>query len=880
MKSFFTILLSCCSIFLIAQPEDSSQIQNQEIIEQSIQFTTINELIPVFNVGNFTHPYQLLQGRFAGLLISKPGGNPLEAPQVELRGFNSLSLLNQPLIVVNGIPDYDWTNIDLNDIESIEIIRDAATAARYGTRANDGVLLITTKTSKSKTPKIQYNTFFSRENAANIPNVLSADEYRQRLLNSAGVDRESSTNWFDEITRPANSHVHNLAFSGGGKQSLYRVSLNYRGIQGIARNNNLNQLSGNMSFQQTAFDEKLKFGINYNMMRKKYNRVDSDIFKYALIYNPTAPVLNEANTQFGGYEENFIFDYYNPVSIVEQHVDEGLLRSNNLHANASFEILNNLTLNGNYAFQSLDESRGFHTPSTSFYVGYNRNGLGIRNWQGIENQFFGADLEYSKKIKDHFINATLGYNFQRQVSESFFVEAGDFVSDEFTFNNIGLSQDLANGTANVGSYKSAYRIISLFGQFDYHYKNTVSATLNYRRDGSSRFGANNRWGDFYGISAGINFDKFISNEAISKLKLRAGYGVTGGLPSSDYGALSVFVPSSVIFYNGNYTQGFSPITNSNPDLGWESNTEFNIGLDIGVFEDLLNLSVDYFSSNATLINALRVDSPPNAAQTTIQNIGKIQSNGVEVSFNFNVIRKDDFWWTIGGNLTSINNILRESFGYEGRIGFFSGPGISSQTSNYIAVDEAIGQIWGLKFVEIANGNWVFEDLNGDGFFDEFNDGQVLGNGLPDAYFGIINNIIYKSFDINFLFRGVAGHDIGNENRIFHENAVTFNEYNVLASSFESPNNQRTQPTSWSDYFMEDGTFLRLEYLNVGYTILNDQFKARLYVNANNLLTLTGYSGSDPEVRFAYNENPLLIGKDERGLYLPTRGFMFGVQLTL
>ena len=283
-------------------------------------------------------------------------------------------------------------------------------------------------------------------------------------------------------------------------------------------------------------------------MRKKYNRIESDAFLYAMIYNPTAPLLNDANPAFGGYEENFIFDYFNPVSIIEQNTDEGLLRSNNLHANVSFEILDNLTLNGNYAFQSLDESRGYYAPSTCFYRGYNRNGLGVRNWQGVENQFLGTDLDYYKKNENHSINATLGYNFQRQVNESFFVEAGDFVSDEFTFNNIGIAQDLVNGVANVGSYKSAYRIISLFGSINYKYKNFLYTTLNYRRDGSSRFGTDKQWGDFYGIATNINFKKFIKKNTISKLMLRTGYGMTGGLPSSDYNALSIFTQSNVVFY--------------------------------------------------------------------------------------------------------------------------------------------------------------------------------------------------------------------------------------------------------------------------------------------------------------------------------------------
>ena len=858
---------------------DSSQIifDNNINITSSKGTTLINSIN--FNVGNFTNPYQLIQGKIPGLLISKPSGNPLGLPQVALRGFNSTQFSNQPLIVVNGVPDFDWTTLDLNDIEAIQIIRDAASAAIYGARANDGVLLITTKTNQNKGLNINYNTFFSIDKALRIPEVLSAAEYRERMMNNGGIDRGSSTDWFEEITRIAQSHVHNLAFSGNVLKTDYRLSLNYRDIQGIALNNNLNQLSSNLNIQRHFLKDRIKFQLFYNTTQKGFDDVDSKVFGYALNYNPTAAVYNEALPEFGGYEERFIYDYYNPVSILNQNVNNNLLTSNSIQTSLSFKVFENIHFSNTYAFQNNALSNGFYAPNTSFYLGYDRNGLGIRNKKTSINHFVESKLQYHYHQGKHNIITGIGYNFQRRISETQFAEVSNYSTNNFTHNTIEFVSDSDSEFYHFERQKSAYRIISLFGNISYDYKNLLYASVNYRRDGSSRFGINNRWGNFYGITTGINFNKLLKSDWVSNLDFNLGYGKTGGLPSGDYDALALFAPSNLVFYNGNYIQGYNQILNSNPNLKWESNHEFNAGIDIGLFDNLLSVNVNYFNSNASLINKVNVNVPPNPAPFTYLNIGSIRANGIELSLVATILNKENLYWSITSHLTSISNTLTELFGTEGQYGFFSGPGISGQNSNFINLNEEIGQIWGLHFLNIDNRNWVFEDVNNDGQINEYDDGQVIGNGLPKAYYGLNNQFKFKSFDITFLLRGALGHQIANENRLFYQNQYRFNEYNVMSATFDAPHIQLLQPNTWSDYFLENGSFLKLEYFNIGYTTTFSTLKVRFFSNINNLFTITKYTGTSPEVRLSSNENTLLIGRDRRNEYLPTRTFIIGAKLT-
>ncbi|HKJ33009.1 MAG TPA: SusC/RagA family TonB-linked outer membrane protein, partial [Balneolales bacterium] len=462
-----------------------------------------------FNKGTINNPAQLLQGKVSGLTITQPSGDPNGNPQIRLRGLSSIGANSSPLIVIDGVPGASLSSVDPNDIKSIDVLKDASSSAIYGTRGSGGVIIITTKsgslTSAGKAKfNIEYNGSVAISNPYHEIKVLNAAQYKSL---SGTTDLGSSTNWLGAITHTGIDQVHELAFTGGAKNTTYRASLNYRDVNGIEKQTGFNQLNGRLNLTQYALDQKLTFTVNLSVTNKNQKLGFPEAFRYATIYNPTAPIMNPKNATYGGYFQENAFDYFNPVAIVQQNINNGNRKQilGSLKGEYDFsDYIPGLSLSGFYSEQRRSDSNNQYYPSTSLYRGSNRNGLARESSNDYTDRLAQSTLHYTNTILSGLdVDAVAGYSYQEFLHTNNFIDTGDFITNAFTFNNLGASQDLSNGLATVTSEKDSHKLIAFFGRANFNYKDTYFASASIRHEGSSRFGKNNKWGNFWAVNGGV-----------------------------------------------------------------------------------------------------------------------------------------------------------------------------------------------------------------------------------------------------------------------------------------------------------------------------------------------------------------------------------------
>jgi iron complex outermembrane receptor protein len=853
-----------------------------------------------FNKGNVNDVAQLLQGKVAGMVISKPGGNPNQGFNIRLRGLSTLGASQQPLVVIDGVIGADLNSVDPNDISSIDVLKDGAAAAIYGTRGSSGVILVTTKTGRSGRVTFDYNGYAAADKVARTVQVMNAGEYRA----IGGTDLGSETDWFDEITRTGLSHVHNLALGGGTDKTTYRISLNYRDIQGIAINTGFNQLNGRVNLTQKALNDKLSFTLNLASTLRKENVGFDQAFRYASVYNPTAPVRSEDPQYklYDGYFQQPLFDYYNPVAILEQNSQDRQIKRTNYNLQADYQIIPGLNIMARYSRNHEDENNSLYYSKRSFWVGIDQNGLAQRGDATRTNQLFETTLTYNKNFERLNLTALAGYSYQEFEDSGFGLSGGNFLTDAFGYDNVGAAQQFQSGLGGVGSYRTSYKLIApAFGRVNLSFDDTYFFMASLRYEGSSRFGKNNRWGWFPAVSAGVNIANLIDIPVIEDLKIRASYGVTGSLPGESYISQLRYGPGSFFMVNGKYVPVYGPVSNPNPDLKWETKAEANFGIDFSILKGRITGAMDYYTrTTSDLLIELPVSVPPNLFPTSILNVGKLKNNGFELAVNFKAINKPDFSWTPGVNLTTFNTELvslstgNTEYGVRD-IANLGSPGQNNTPLIRVEEGKPLGQIWGLVYEGINDdGKYKFKDTNEDGKIDNL-DRQVIGNGYPNIELGFNNSFNYKNFDLNFFFRGAFGHNLVNTYRAFYETRFVAGNYNVVNTKHFDPN--LTSAAQFSSLHVEDASFLKLDNATIGYNFDMPQSGAvsrlRLYFSGQNLFFITNYSGVDPEVRFAdipepttsnpwqvtNTPNPLAPGIDRRNTWYRTRTFTFGVNLT-
>lgn len=844
-----------------------------------------------FNDGNINNATQLLQGKVAGLTISRPGGDPNAGVNIRLRGLSTLGANTQPLVIIDGVLGADLNSVDPNDIASIDVLKDASAAAIYGTRGGSGVILITTKSGEAGSAQVSYDGYITAESVDRYTKTLSADEFRSFAggpnSDIRGTNLGSSTDWFDEITETGLTHVHSLSLSGGSKNTTYRISGNYRNVKGIALNTGFNRLNGRVNLQQKALNDRLKVDFSYTTTSIDAKYGFNDAFRYASIYNPTAPVrsTDAAFDRYDGYYQQVLFDYYNPVAILEQNTNEGETRNSIASLRGTYSLTDNFNFSLFYSQERKDFQGRQYWDKNSFFVGQDRNGRASQRNDKNKNDLFEATANYDLNLGGTEVKLLAGYSYQEFLNSGFGADGGNIISDAFGYNNLGAAQDFDNGLGNVFSYKNTDKIIAFFGRANFNINDTYFISMSLRREGSSQFGANNKWGTFPGLSAGVDLVNALEISGFDNLKLRVGYGETGNRPPGSYISLQRFGPGSSFYYNGNYVPSYGPQSNPNPDLKWEVKKDLNIGLDFAFNDFKVTGSVDYFNTaTKDLIYNIGVPVPPNLFGSTQLNIGEINNSGLEAVVNVSLIDNGNFSWNTSLNGTyylasELKEFLEEANGFRD-IATLGSPGQSDIPLVRVQEGAPLGQLWGIVFEGISpEGNWIYSDLNGDGNPGQNDDRAVIGNGLPDFQLGWNNSFKFGKVDFTFFLRGTFGHDIINTYRAFYEAPQSITSYNLPVGVYDVQN--LGEAPKFSSYHVEDGSFLKLDNAALGYTFDTGGTafsKIRAYLTTNNLFTITGYSGVDPEVRLADGNDALAPGIDRRNTYFTSRSFAFGVQL--
>ncbi len=842
---------------------------------------------------------QLLQGKVAGLSISRPGGNPNGGFTIRLRGLSTLGANTSPLIVVDGQVGADINTVDPNDIQSIDVLKDAASAAIYGTRGSSGVIIITTKKG-GRIPVISYNGSVTSEVPGEFIPHMNAAEYKA----AGGKDLGSNTDWNKAITRTALSHIHNVSFSGGnGSGTSYIASVNYREAQGVSIRTGFNQVNGHMNLTQRAMKDKLNFTLDVTATQRASKFGFDRAYQYATIFNPTAPLRTTdapgsggLNLTGSGYVEQNFVEYANPLAVLEQNTNQGTLKRMNINTTVSYEIIRGLKFLVRYAQQNSSNFRWAYLPKTSFdsriiegnRSGFSANGLARKQDDETYSRLVENTLSYDRKIfSDVNLSAVAGYSYQAFTNSGLYVRAGDFLSD-VNSENIFNAGDIKNGRAVASSYKNGSRLIAFFGRANLNYKDLAFLSASLRREGSTQFGENNKWGMFPAVSAGLDISRITDIAHVNSLKLRGSYGITGALPPNSYLSQFLYGPTGSSFlYNGGYIPSYAPTQNANPDLKWERKAEFDIGLDFVLFNNRLTGSMDYYKRKTSdlLFNAT-VPVPPNPTDRKWMNIGTLENKGFEFVLGYDVFKNNDFDWNTSLNFSTFNITLAElNKNLAGTVIGASNLGSPGQEQTQItrAVEgEKIGIIWGPIYKGLdPNGKFLFDDGTGK---DVLSDGfkTKIGNGLPKFELGFTNTFRYKNFDLNFFLRGSFGHDIVNTYRAFFENSTPSNiaSYNVVTTKYFNPA-LKSQP-SFSSLFVEKGDFVKLDNATLGYTFNFNKdgiIKGlRAYINGQNLFIITDYTGVDPEVRYSYGGNVLAPGVDARDTWVYTRSYTFGVNL--
>lgn len=861
-----------------------------------------------FNRGNVTNPGQLIQGKVAGLSIVRPGGDPNQGYTIRLRGLSTFGANTEPLIVLDGVVGASLENVDPNDIESIDVLKDGSAAAIYGARGSSGVILVTTKSGKSGRgayTNVDYNGFVTVDQVANTITVLAPDEFVSR----GGTNFGSRTNWFEELTQTGVSQTHNLSIAGASGRTTYRAAVNYRDNEGIVKNVDFQRLNTRLSVGHEALDGRLRLSTNLAHNNRDQNSINMGAFRYAVIYNPTAPIFENtaAAEEWGGYFQRGLFDFYNPVALANQQTFQGNRKNTLSNYRVDYDIIDNLTVGLNYALDLENGMDGAYWSKNDIQLGAGGNGIARRTTYSNYNRLFEGTLKYSKRFGEN-LNADflLGAASQVREFEGFGVQVRNFLFDETGFNNIAFGSIRIGTNTDAYSYKNRDVLVSSFARANFNYDNTYFLSASVRSESFSGFGEDQKTGYFPAISAGVQLTELFDLGPVSSLKLRGSFGVTGNLPPAADLALATFRPGPRIDFDGD------PLTpddtfvslvqarDPNPTLKWETKTEVNIGVDYGFFDGRLTGSIEYYTRNINDLlygvqlpsgapNPFSPTAPANVAGFAWANVGSLQAAGFEFLASYNNIQIGSVTWTPALNFTIYKRPIIQELGV-GDINIpeirLSTPGSPGQNNNEIIRNkpgETLGNMYGPRFLGVdENGNYILSAGVDDP--DAF---EVVGNGLPDAEMGFNNTFVFGNWDFNFFLRGVFGHDLYNSYRGFYENRDAAS--NTWNSVITDKTEVVTQPPTFSSLYVERASFLRLDNASLGYNLKtsgNSFSRVRFYAAVQNLFTITGYTGIDPEVRYTDSEigdrfnSSLAPGLERRNTYFTTRSWTFGVNIGL
>ena len=866
------------------------------------------------NVGVVTSPAQMLQGKVPGLTVANTS-DPNGAASISLRGASSLRAgeAMEPYYVIDGVPGASLSLIAPDDIESIDVLRDASATAIYGSKAANGVIIVTTKKgNKNGHTNVSYSGYVAWDKTMNSLDMMTAEQLLD-FANSNNIDlspyydvnNPANTNWQDEVLRTGFSHNHNVSINGGNEKTNYSASINFMDRQGVVRGTSMDRLNARSFVQTKALNNRLElaFSVNASVRNSSTGPTGGQgqsVLDAMYYYSPLVPVKNEDGSWYGNTQ---ISQNFNPVRMINEDrydTKEKLLQGT---AQATLHIIDGLDWNLNLSYQNQQYIySNYNSSKTELPSVASRNGQADRSTLENTRKQMETYLNWNHTFADaHKVGVMLGYSWeQTDNNDGFGLKVYNFYNDDLTYHNLGVANNISINDV-ISNNLSTLRMISFYGRINYSYKSKYLLQATVRRDGSSAFGINNRWGTFPSVSAAwrITEENFMKNQDVfDDLKLRIGYGVSGNSLGFDafysrpiYGSTGWFTYVDV---NGTSSQYriLGATRNSNPDLKWETTGMFNIGLDFGFLNNRLTGTIEYYdkrTSDLIFDYAVSTNRYPYGWMTA--NVGDISNKGVEITINAIPVKTHNFTWSTTLNLSHNKNVVEKlsndmySVEYSDR----ANPDVGGYTSTQvqrIMEGSPLGQFYLYEWAGYdENGGSIFNDYDADGNLigttdapaDE--DRRPHGSAQPKLTYGWNNDFTWKNWTLTAFFQGVAGNKIFNATRCYYNNvSLVSNGKNVLAEVAEGQNAHDSRAQAPSDRYLENGSYLRLSTLTLGYNfgkLGNWINNLRIYATCNNVFTITGYKGVDPEISLGGLEP----GMDWRNTTYPrTRTFMVGVNV--
>ena len=838
-----------------------------------------------FNAGISRTAADFLQGKVAGLTITTSSGDVTSQQSIRLRGTSSLTGSSEPFVVIDGVPGLSLNSVAPQDIESISVLKDASAAAIYGSRSASGVILITTKKGTENKVTVDYNGYVAFDVLSNKPDLLTADQYRQYAADNnvdiSVFDKGANTDWFKEISRTGVSQNHDLSVSGAGSKSNYRVSVSYLDQEGVMKDNYQKRINTRFQMNQKALKDHLDLSLSGGINQRDYQATSTNNFVLAYNVVPTIPVKYDDGTWWDSDE----YDMGNPVRNMEYN---SAPRKTNLvfvNGKATLNIVKGLTAGLNVYKERYSYDASNYLDSRTRW-GRASTGTASREFRTSDKNLLEATVDYAKEIGNHSISLLGGYSYEDYHYQAAFAQNRYFVTNLFGPDNLGAGEQLLTG--DVTSSANMYKLISFFGRVNYSYAGKYILSATVRRDGSSKFGADNKWGTFPSVSAAWRLidEAFMESikGTVDELKLRVGYGVSGNQSGLDpYKSLSLYGSSGLYFDNGAWHTAYGVSQNPNPNLKWETTTMFNVGVDFSLFKSRINGTVEYYNKlTEDLLYDYAVPVPPYMYSTIMANVGSMENKGVELTLSGDVIRTNDLRWTISLNgahnenkIVSLSNAEFTTSSIKTGSAWVRGG--STNTTHIIQEGYQVGQFYGPQALGIdETGKYIINDMiDGIPGFT-ITDYTYIGKAQPKLTYGINSTTTYKNLELSFFIRGVYGNDVLNFSKMSYANLQWLPGANVLASALTMG---LKQSPYYNSYYIEKGSFARLDNLTLGYSLIPKDMlgvsRIRFYGTAHNLMTITKYKGVDPEVPMS----GLDPGVEGREYYPKTRTFILGINVT-
>ncbi|WP_348822205.1 SusC/RagA family TonB-linked outer membrane protein [Flavobacterium aestuarii] len=837
-----------------------------------------------------TNPIQSLAGKVAGLSITNTGGtDPNAGPSIQLRGVTSRAAGSGPLIVVDGVIGGNLYNINKNDIKSFDVLKDGSASAMYGTQGSNGVIIITTKTGKKGMAQASYNAYTSFSVPTNQLKSLSAEEF---VAAGRGIDYGGRTNWQKEVLKGSGiAKSHSLSLSGGTDFMTYRASLDYRDAEGMDLRSARKEYGGRIALTHIGKNDKYSVTVNFAPRFIKRDNSDTNAITKALLLNPTYPVYG--NTPSGytdippGSDGNF-----NPVELL--NLDQSGTEEKYLEMNSTFKLnlSDHLNTQVTLAQNNTDDFSYYFRPSVS--------NLAIRSgYKGEANRGYTTNTQqnadwlvnYNNRFGKHSVKALGGYTYQYNVRSGMSAENKDFTSDALTYNNLGdgTFQSEEEGRTGFGSHKQDSRLIAFFGRLNYSFDDKYLLSASLRHEGSSKFGENNKWGNFPGVSVGwhLNKESFLKDVSwINDLKLRADYGETGNQAFDNYKSLSIYGGFGQYLYDGKYYTVWGPGNNPNANLKWEVGKNINVGFDFGFYDNRITGSLNYYNrKQEDILGDYRSPVPPNVFSTTFVNVGSMRNEGFELDLSYDVIRSNNLNYNVtfvgssnNNKFLSFSNEIFEGQSHTDLV-YLPSPGTPGPAQR-LEEGRRIGEFYMWKFAGVDQfGNMLILSKNNEIIHQNEateDDKRFVGNGLPKYFASLNQKVTYKNWDLAVFLRGAFDYDIFNIHDFYYGLDSSPENENVLSSAY-GKNQLIKGDKVLTDYFLEKGDYIKLDAVTIGYTLKMSSYfdSLRLYATGSNLATFTSFSG-DPEM---YPVNGLTPGITGSKSYYPAAAtYLVGINL--